>query len=139
MLGLAAVIAAAAIYQVPTKRIWNSAWVMTCFLGSTMIVAGFVLSICAAPSGAGAIPVLVGSALLLLSGVRMWELSRLLEHARRFYGWFGGYLLLVIATPLIFVFLTQSGGALFACCTFAAGLIVGRLLMFALGELEPRF
>ena len=139
LLGLAAVLAGASIYKLPTMRIWNSVWVVTCFLGSTMIVAGLTLSMLAAPSRAGAIAVLVGSALLLLSGLRMWELSRLLEHARQFRGWFAGYLLLILAAPLIFVSLNKSNGFFLACCTFAAGLIVGRMLMFALGELEPRF
>lgn len=139
LLGIAAVIAAASIYQVPTKRIWNSAWVLTSFVASTMIVAGLALSISAVPSRAGAIALFVGSALLLLSGVRMWELSHLLEYARGFHRWFAGYLLLVIATPLIFISLQESARGLFACCTFVVGLIVGRVLMFALGELEPRF
>lgn len=139
LFGIAAVVSGAAIYQIPARRIWNSAWVMTSFIGSTVIVAGLALSICSMPSRWGTTAGIVGSALLLLSGAWMWMLSRTREHARLFRTWFTGYLLLVVATPLLLIFLLQSSGLVLASCTVAAGMIIGRMLMLALGELEPHF
>lgn len=143
MLGLAAVMASAAIYQIPTKRIWNSAWVIASFIGSTVVVAGFALSICCSPSRLGTSAVIVGSALLLLSGAWMWvRVSHPLEHPTWFRIWLTAYLLLVLATPLVLISTRSStlqNGVALASCSLVLGLITGRMLMLALGELEARF
>jgi DMSO reductase anchor subunit len=139
LFGIGAVVAGAAIYQIPARRIWNSAWVLASFIGSTVIVIGLALSICSAPSRWCISAVIAGSTLLLLSGARMWaRMPHPLEHAGLFRTWFTGYLLLTVATPLLLMPLRQSSGV-FLTCTVLLGLIIGRMLMLALGELEQRF
>ncbi len=144
LFGVAAVVASAAIYERAARRVWNSAWVMTSFIGNTVLVAGLARWMCCRPSSWGIIAILVGSALLLVSGVWMWvRLPRPLEHAELFRTWFALYLLLLIPAPLFLILLPEISWTITGrASTFfllALGMITGRMLMLALGELERSF
>jgi len=52
--------------------------------------------------------------------------------------WFAGYLLLVVLGPVLLTIMPVNGAPL-ACCAAVAGIFAGRMLMFAVAELEPRF
>lgn len=142
--GVAAVASSAAVYTATARPIWNSAWVITSFLGSTVLVTGLALSLVRRPSSWGTGAVLAGSALLLLSAVWMWaKQSRPLESANIFRLWFAGYLLLIGAAPLLLILLVAMLSPLnsmaLVCGLIVLGIFAGRMLMLALAEQEPRF
>jgi DMSO reductase anchor subunit len=144
LLGLAAVIASAAIYRIETKRIWNSAWVTTSFIGSTALVAGLARLMCCGPSTIGTASIVIGSTLLLVSGIWMWtRLSCPLEQGTKFRIWFIGYLLLLIPAPLFVILLPAYSlpmtSVAFVCFLAALGMVTGRGLMLTLGEREQPF
>ena len=144
LLGLAAVIASAAIYRIETKRIWNSGWVTTSFIGSTVLVVGLARLMCCGPSNSGTTSIVIGNTLLFVSGIWMWtRLSRPLEHGTKFRIWFIGYLLLLIPAPLFVILFPENSlprnNAGFVCFLAALGLVAGRGLMLRLGEQEPPF
>lgn len=143
VIGVSAVLASAAIYKVAARPAWNSGWVMTSFIGSTVTVGGLVLLTCSRTSPLGTTAIVAGSALLLFSGLWMWmNSSQCLGDAKRFRPWFIGYLLLAIPAPLLVIFganFLPGGSVALAFCTMAVAVITGRMLMFAIAELEPRF
>jgi len=139
ILGIAAVIASAAIYRIPTRPIWDSGWVIASFAGSTVMVAGLALASLWTPTRPAIFIVLSGCALLFLSGARMW--SRCFQfppHPNLLHMWFAGYLLLVVLGPVLLTIMPVNGAPL-ACCAAVTGIFAGRMLMFAVAELEPRF
>ncbi len=143
LFGIAAVIASAAIYRIETKRIWNSAWVTTSFIGSTVLAAGLARLMCCGPSNIGTALIIVGSTLLLVSGTWMWMRSRPLAPVNTFRIWFIGYLLLLMAAPLLLILLPEislaKNSLVFVCFLAALGMLTGRGLMLALGEREQPF
>jgi anaerobic dimethyl sulfoxide reductase subunit C (anchor subunit) len=144
VLGVAAVLSSAAIYKLPTRPIWNSAWVMTSFIASTVTVAGLALLGCSTAVRLGTAAVLAGSALLLFSGAWMWaRFSPTVETAKWPRISFVGHLLLVVATPVILISIpaasAPSSRLAVACLTVVLAVITGRMLMLVLAELPARF
>jgi DMSO reductase anchor subunit len=140
-LGLATVIASASIYQLPTRPIWNSAYVTTSFLGSTILVSALALRLSSTSTHLAIPAILVGAVLLFASGTRMFLRAATLDRPASFRPWFVTHLLLVASAPLTMFSLpaTPAIAPSLAICTAALAIITGRLLMFALAEFEPRF
>ena len=68
----------------------------------------------------------------------MWlRSSRLPRYTNWLRMCFAASLLLVVSAPLLVFFL--ANGVALACCAAMLGMLTGRLLMFAIAELEPRF
>lgn len=143
--GLAAIIASAAIYQIPARPFWNSPWVMTSFLGATLTTSGLVLTVCLPRLG---ITVLAfGNAILVLSGAWMWlRNSQTLPPVKPLLRCFVGCglltgvaLLSCLAANVSSRNVPSSDLLAFTSCVTILGMVSGRLLMFALAEFEPRF
>lgn len=139
--GLAAVNASASIYQLPARPIWNSAYVTTSFIGSTVLISALALRL-SSPSTDLAVPAsLVGAVLLFASGTRLFLGAATLNRPASFRPWFVTHLLLVASAPMVMSSFTANAATVLALasCTVALAIITGRLLMFALAELETRF
>ena len=140
--GLAAVCSGAAIYKIPARSSWNSGWVLSSFLGSTIVIAGASAFFCWDDMHLAVILTLAGGALVLISGAWMGLRLQLLE-TKDIRIWFYAHLGLAISALLLLgSYLSDramQGAVLPAALAAGLAIITGRMLMFALGEVESRF
>ena len=151
VVGVAAVIASAKIYTVPAQQLWNSGWVTSSFIGSTLLLGGVVTRI-ADGSYISSIMVATGGVVLLVSCARM--VIGILRIGKRHYAapeslpimqskhWltFCG-LIVGTAIPILGVLANDNGGALAVAIAIIAvvGVVLGRALMYSRGLALARF
>lgn len=150
-LGIAAVIASARIYTVSAQPLWNSGWVTTSFLGSTLLLGG-VMSGISGGTYIYAIFVASGAAVLLVSSIVM--LTSILRIARRRYAnpeslpimqtkhWlsFCGLILGTVLPVAGVIFRNGNDSIATAMAILAvAGVVLGRALMYSRGIALARF
>ena len=159
--GIAAVIAGAALYTVPTQPAWNSGWVPASFLGTAVLLGGLAPAVLISWRGnTGLLRVFLGAtvtgSLLLLIAV-LWMMANLSRRARdpftaarvacllqlltsRNSLWLGCYVALVSVLPAAVavrlwpgerVEITPFAGAMLAAVVL--GTAIGRAMMYWLG------
>ncbi len=141
MLGIAAVVASAAIYKLPSKPAWNSGWVLLSFLGSTVAISGIPLLLLDEYSRQGIFLAGAGSALLLVASAWMWVRS--LREPKEPAG-VSMWMLVHLAALFLSFLSVYSSTARGVFTLWLAGLILaavvtGRMLMFKLESLSPGF
>ncbi len=142
--GILTVLASAAVYRIPSRPVWNTRWVPTSFLGATLAIGGFTVVGCTGRMGPGMAVAIIGVLTVLTSGIAMYrqavsgmECAAQLKTATGVHA-----LIVVVATLMLFVptgAAAQHGTTMIASCILIADLLLVRVVMFALGELEPRF
>jgi len=166
LLGLMAVLCGGRVYSVPARPVWNSWWLPASFLGSAVLAWGAALTLAAVSAGtplllvAGAATV-AGAFLQITSALGLRAAcSRVSRQWQRDTGApnapvsaetrsFAAHLTLAGLVPLVLGALLWTARptapavtewlALALALSAAAGLIVGRRLMFVLGASEPRY
>lgn len=141
LFGLAAVVASATIYTIPTRLVWNSGWVPLSFIASSISFSGIAL-LFIGDSPIGINLALVGSALLLIADVWIGRKSIFhLNQAPLFLIWTILHMLVTISAMILL--LTQLNGArthtLVVVAVLSITVVTGRMLMFAAGRIEQRF
>jgi DMSO reductase anchor subunit len=138
-LGLASVVASSRIYEVPARAFWNSGWVLTSFLSTTLIVFGLALKAISPGASLAVWVVVLGSFLLLDAAVWMWIKRPDFDlRSGWLVTWFSAYLVLIPPAALLLL-VWPSVGFIVPCCAAGVGVVAGRILMFAIAELEPQW
>jgi DMSO reductase anchor subunit len=140
--GITAVIAGAVVYRIPTRPIWNLGWVMTSFIGTTILTTSVAQLLCGASSHWIKLTFILGSLVVVLSTAWMWRSSSLLtDNKVMLRAWLIAYLLLTTLSPLpLIVFDTNTFSRIsmvVGIIPFVVGMLTGRMLMFTLVEFEP--
>lgn len=129
--GVASVVAAAAVYRIPAKPVWNSGWVMLSFLGTTVLLGGlFPALLMPVPLFLDA--TVVGSTLLLMAA--LWMLLRSPDVSVA--PWMACYVALVSAVPVSMVLRLAPALVVGAAVAATAS---GRALLYRVGSRCPPF
>jgi anaerobic dimethyl sulfoxide reductase subunit C (anchor subunit) len=159
--GIAAVVAGAALYTVPTQPAWNSGWVPASFLGTAVLLGGLAPAVLISwRENTGLLRIFLGASVagsLLLLIAALWMMANLSRRAydpftaARLAGllqlltsrnslWLGCYVVLVSVLPAAVavrlwpeerVEITPFTGALLAAVVL--GTAIGRAMMYWLG------
>ena len=146
--GVASVMAAAAVYKVPTRPVWNSGWVPASFLGTAVLLAGLAPALLIPWRGnAGWLRLFLGagvagSSLLLVAA--LWMAAKSSMSKKSF--WLGCHIAFASVLPVALVFRFWPAErvqiALFAWPALAVvvfGAAIGRALMYSSGTRRSSF
>jgi anaerobic dimethyl sulfoxide reductase subunit C (anchor subunit) len=140
--GIAAVMSAAAVYTIPTRPVWNSAWVPASFLGTAVLLGGLAPALLISwPGNTGWLRLFLGagvagSSLLLMAA--SWMAARSAASKKTF--WLGCHIAFAGVLPVALAFRLWPAErvqiALFAwplLTVVVFGAAIGRALMYWLG------
>jgi anaerobic dimethyl sulfoxide reductase subunit C (anchor subunit) len=149
LLGLAAVWTSARVHMLETQPLFQSGWLPASFFSTTLVLGGFAAAVFV-PSDSDARRIFLGAGLagslgLLLSAFwmskRVWR-AIAAPRQPRWGAWFLLYLLLVGVFPAGLVFFPPVPILIAPLAAFALivlGALLGRMMVYALRDVTPRF
>ena len=149
LVGIAAVVAAARVYTVPSQPIWNSGWVSISFVGTSALMGGLLPIVTVPWDGNVAVTrtflaaMAIGALLLFIAA--FWMMAKLPKRLQSSdWWWLGCHVLLATVVPIAAVVhvwaqphrhMTPCGGLLLV--GVLAGIAAGRGLLYGLAKSEP--
>lgn len=138
MVGLATVFVSGLVYRVEGRPIWNSNWIMLSFAGSTACFCAMAMEACRIHYKVAAIVLTGGVVMLIASSALFW--FRATDQVRRFSGpWLVAHLISIGIFPVLLLTPNAPFGPLLAIIFLPVGIVLGRYLMLAAAEVEPKF
>ncbi len=129
--GVAAVLASAAIYTIPSQPFWNAGWLPLSFVGTTLLLGGAAAA-ALAPTRVFAGFVIAGSTVVVIAGTWMWRRAGSISTKQQVA--IGAHVILAGMIPILMM---ESGPVMVG--TIVVGAVIGRTLMFSLRDGIPRF